>query len=114
MHTTVLIPFCKDADREKDPEGATVLLSQPYLNWKADCKMLLQILFEELRTGALNVSINGVLSMYASCRTTGLVLESADGLTQVLPIENCKVLSESVGRFPLTGQDLTQYLVIML
>lgn len=97
-----------------DPEGSTVLLSQPYLSRKANRKMLLQILFEELRTGSLNVSINGVLSMYASCRTTGLALESGDGLTQVLPIENCKVLSGSVRRFPLAGHDLTEYLVRML
>ncbi len=104
-----------------DPEGSTVLLSQPYLKRKANRKMLLQVLFEELRTGALNVSISGVLSLYASCRTTGLVLESGDGLTQVLPIENCQLIGEAVGgggggsgRFPLAGRHLSEYLVRML
>jgi len=43
---------------------------------------LLQILFENFKAPAMYVDIQGVLSMYASGRTTIIVLDSGDGVSQ--------------------------------
>ena len=47
---------------------------------------VLQILFETFNTPAFYVSIQAVLSLYASGRTTGIVFDSGDGVSHVVPI----------------------------
>ena len=45
-----------------------------------------QIMFETFNVPALYIANNAVLALYASGRTTGVVVESGDGVTNVVPI----------------------------
>jgi actin-related protein len=47
---------------------------------------LLQIMFENFNTPAMYVANQGALSLHASGRTTGIVLDSGDGVSQTGPI----------------------------
>lgn len=68
------------------PEEHNVFLTEPPLNSKANREKMTEIMFETFQTPAINIDITAVLSLYASGRTTGIVLESGDGVSNIVPI----------------------------
>jgi len=96
------------------PEEHAVLMTEAPLNPKSNRERMAQIMFEVFNTPALYVAIQAVLSLYASGRTTGLVLDSGDGVTHSVPVFEGYSIPQAIFRTNMAGTDLTDYLLTIL
>lgn len=63
---------------------------------------------------ALYTSIQAVLSLYASGRTTGIVLDAGDGVSHAVPVYEGFAITNSIQRIDVAGRDITEYLQTLL
>lgn len=90
------------------------MLTEPPLNPRSNRDTAAQILFETFNVPALHTSIQAVLSLYASGRTTGIVLDSGDGVSHAVPVYEGFAMPSSIQRIDVAGRDVTEYLQTLL
>ena len=90
------------------PEEHSVLPTDALLNPKAYRERMAQTMFETLAAPAMCRASQTVL--YVSGRTTGLVMDSGDGVLHTVPIYESYALPHAILHWDLAGCDLTENL----
>lgn len=91
-----------------------MLLTEPPLNPRTNRDIAAQVLFETFNVPALFTSIQAVLSLYASGRTTGIVLDSGDGVSHAVPVYEGFAMPSSIRRIDVAGRDITEHMQLLL
>ena len=92
------------------PEEHPVLLTEAPMNPKRNREKIIETMFEKFKVPSTYISIQAILSLYASGRTTGLVLDSGDGVTHAVPVFEGYCVPKAIVRLDLAGRNLTNHL----
>jgi actin-related protein 2 len=94
--------------------GKKILLTEPPLNPVKNRKQMLQTMFEKYQFGGVYVAIQAILTLYAQGLLTGVVVDSGDGVTHIVPVYEGFSLPNITKRINVAGRDITRYLIKLL
>merc|ERR1712216_870812 len=95
-------------------EAKGVLLTEAPRNPKANREKMVQIMFETFEVQNVYVAIQAVMSLYSAGRTTGLVVDSGDGVSHTVPVFEGFSLPHAVEKMEIAGRVLTSYMQKLL
>ena len=123
-----------DEKMKIDPTGRKILLTEPPLNPLKNREQMCDVMFEKYNFGGVYVAIQAVLALYAQGRTrfffaflydgqklntdsglsSGVVVDSGDGVTHIVPVYESTVLNHLTRRLDVAGRDVTRNLIALL
>ena len=80
-----------------NPKGAKILLTEAPMNPKQNREKMIEVMFEKYGFDSVYIAIQAVLVLYAQGLLTGVVCDSGDGVTHIVPVyQVCSSLSLSL------------------
>lgn len=96
------------------PSQNKILLTEPPMNPTRNREKLVQTMFEKYNFAAANVSIQAMLTLYAQGLLTGVVVDTGDGVTHVVPVFDGFVPQNLIRRLDVAGRHITNYFIKLL
>lgn len=97
-----------------NPEDHAVLLTESCLSPRIQREKTAEYFFDIFNSPAIFVAHQSILALYSSGRTTGLVLDSGDGVTCSVSVVEGFGLSNTIQRADIGGRDITERLALLL
>jgi actin-related protein 2 len=97
-----------------DPKEHKILLTEPPMNPKQNRQKMLQVMFETYGFEAAKVSIQAMLVLYAQGLLTGVVVDSGDGVSHIVPVWEGICPPLLIKRLNVAGRHITRYLIKLL
>ncbi|XP_062048882.1 actin-related protein 3B isoform X4 [Lepus europaeus] len=97
-------------------------LTEPPLNTPENREYLAEIMFESFNVPGLYIAVQAVLALAASWTSrqvgertlTGIVIDSGDGVTHVIPVAEGYVIGSCIKHIPIAGRDITYFIQQLL
>jgi actin-related protein 2 len=84
------------------------------MNPKQNREKMVEAMFEKYNFKGVYIAIQAVLVLYAQGLLTGLVCDSGDGVTHVVPVYEGFSFPHLTKRLDVAGRDITRYLIKLL
>jgi len=97
-----------------DPKQCKILLTEPPMNPKQNREMMIKEMFETYGFEGVYIAVQAVLTLYAQGLLTGVVIDSGDGVTHIVPVYEGFALPHLTRRLDIAGRDITRYLIKLL
>lgn len=105
-----------------EPEDHHFLLTEPPLNTPENREYTAEIMFETFNVPGLYIAVQAVLSLAASWASrplnertlTGIVIDSGDGVTHVIPVAEGYVIGSCIKHIPIAGRNITSFIQSIL
>ena len=97
-----------------DTSGRKILLTEPPMNPLKNRERMCEVMFERYSFGGVYVAIQAVLALYAQGLSSGVVVDSGDGVTHIVPVYESTVLNHLTHRLDVAGRDVTRNLIALL
>ncbi|XP_046299711.1 actin-like protein 9 [Marmota monax] len=101
-------------DLQVDTQEHPLLFSDPPFSPATNREKLVEVTFESLRSPAMYVASQSVLSVYAHGRVSGLVVDTGHGVSYTVPVFQGYNLPHATERLDLAGHHLTAFLAEIL
>jgi len=97
-----------------DPRERKILLTEPPMNPDKNREKMLEAMFETYQFPYAHVAIQAVLVLYAQGLDSGVVVDTGDGVTHVIPVFEGYSMPNLVKRLDVAGRDITRFLMKLL
>ncbi|BES92145.1 alpha-centractin [Nesidiocoris tenuis] len=97
-----------------DPAEHSVLMTEPALATPSSRRRAAEIFFETFNAPGIHFAMQGLLGLYATGRTTGVVCDSGEGATQAIAACEGYVIPACTNRIDIAGKEVTKYLKTLL
>lgn len=98
----------------KDFPNSRLLVTEAAMNTIQNREKMAELIFESHNFGHCMFQTQAVLSLMSEGLSTGIVMDSGDGVSHVIPVVEGYLQQHSVKRLDMAGRHVTQYLVKLL
>lgn len=97
-----------------NPKECKIMLTEAPMNPTANRKKMIEVMFEHYGFQSCYIAIQAVHTLYAQGLLTGVVVDSGDGVTHIVPVYEGFSLPHLTRRLDVAGRDVTRYLIKLL
>ncbi|MBN2156529.1 MAG: rod shape-determining protein [Candidatus Lokiarchaeota archaeon] len=97
-----------------DPSKVKVIYPENALTPLDTKKYITRLFFETYRVRSVYIANAPVMALFSAGLTTGMLVESGEGLTWIVPIIDGEVVTHAVQKLTLSGKDVSEYLRTLL
>ena len=97
-----------------DPAEHPVILTEAPKSPKANREKMIQIMFETFSVPSFYLGMQAVLSLYSAGCTTGIVLDSGESATKIVPVYEGYSIPNAIKTIPVGGRDVINRLSRLL
>ncbi|KAI0982083.1 hypothetical protein GJ496_004188 [Pomphorhynchus laevis] len=97
-----------------DPRDSKILLTEAPLNPLKNRQRMIEMMLEEFGFRGCYVAVQAVLTLYSQGVSSGVVVDSGDGVTHICPVYEGFCLSHLTRRLDIAGRSITRFLIKLL